>query len=81
MCAHMRSRDLVDREKILKYISKRQGMNITRLGRETGFNWSKLNRLLGELIEEGIIKESRYEFSTGRRIRMFSLKEGEGMDE
>lgn len=71
----------MDREKILNYIAKRQGINITRLGRETGFSWSKLNRLLGELKEEGVVRESRIEFSTGRRIRMFSLKEGEGRDE
>jgi len=64
-----------DREKILRCLAQRQGINISRLCRETGLSWARLDRLLSKLIEDGVVREARLELSGGRVVRMFFLKE------
>lgn len=74
----LRLEDLISSKakvRILKSIALYGGLNMSRLLREAGLPWRKLNKTLRELVGEGILRESRYSCMRGRYIRVFRYQD------
>jgi DNA-binding transcriptional ArsR family regulator len=63
------------RVRVLRVLALWDGLNIGRIMRLTGLSWGKLDRILRRLVEEGILRECRYSFSSDRYVRMFRYAE------
>jgi DNA-binding HxlR family transcriptional regulator len=59
------------RVRVLRVLALWDGLNISRITRLTGLSWNRLDNMLRELVEEGILQESRYPSSSSRYVRMF----------
>jgi DNA-binding transcriptional ArsR family regulator len=59
------------RVRVLRVLAIWDGLNIGRIMRLTGLSWGKLDKILRKLVEEGILRECRYSFSSDRYVRMF----------
>jgi DNA-binding HxlR family transcriptional regulator len=59
------------RVRVLRVLALWDGLNMGRIGRLTGLSWHKLDKMLRELVEEGILQESKYPSSSSRYVRMF----------
>ena len=57
--------------RVLRVLALRDGLNICRIMRKTGLSWDKLDKMLREFVQEGILRESRYSCSPDRYIRIF----------
>jgi len=62
--------------RVLRVLALRGGLNIGGIGRETGLSWDKLDKMLREFVQEGILRESRYSCSRVRYVRVFRYADG-----
>jgi hypothetical protein len=62
---------LKGRVRVLRVLALWDGLNIGRIVRLTGLSWQKLDKMLSEFIEEGILCEFKYPSTGERYVRLF----------
>jgi len=61
--------------RVLRSIALHDGLNLSRIRSEANLPWKKADKMLGEFVEAGILREHRYSCMRGRYIRMFRYRD------